>query len=326
MNPLFKGLLAKKNMAYLILDDNLNILECADDTDRFADSGDDIASGEDVRLGFPELYGFEEDLAAVLEGERPSWLMQGLGRSTGDASMLYFDIYAAADEVEADTDEKRLVVILEDVTERLDMEQKLLQSANRANLLLQQLEEANHQLEEANQRLELLTIQDELTGIANRRHFNAVLEQEWRRSVRNGTPVSLILIDIDFFKDYNDTYGHQSGDACLKQVASSLDRTFNRPGDLVARYGGEEFVAVMSDVDTEDAATMAEKLRTQVEALDIPHECSQASTRVTISLGGATTIPAGSESPAALIEAADGALYQAKREGRNRVKHINVAQ
>jgi diguanylate cyclase (GGDEF)-like protein len=184
----------------------------------------------------------------------------------------------------------------------------------------QELIRVSKQLEEANQVLQRLSSLDGLTGIANRRHFDEFLDQEWKRAIRDATPLSLVFIDIDFFKAYNDTYGHQMGDECLKQVANTLSGTLYRPGDLVARYGGEEFVIVSPNIDARGAAVVAEGLRARVEALGIAHAYSRVSKYVTISLGLANTIPKKDSSPAALITTADHALYQAKQEGRNRVK------
>jgi diguanylate cyclase (GGDEF)-like protein len=188
----------------------------------------------------------------------------------------------------------------------------------------QELLRVKQQLEEANKVLQCLSCLDGLTGISNRRSFDESLEQEWRRSVRNQLPLSLVLIDIDFFKAYNDTYGHQMGDECLKRVANVLSNTVNRPGDLIARYGGEEFVVVLPDTDEEGAIVIGEKLRAWVEGLGIEHTKSLVSKYVTISLGIATTIPRQDSSPAVLIAAADQALYQAKQGGRNRVKSSNA--
>ncbi|MEW6187977.1 MAG: diguanylate cyclase [Thermodesulfobacteriota bacterium] len=167
--------------------------------------------------------------------------------------------------------------------------------------------------------LEQISYLDGLTGIANRRRFDEVLEREWRRSLREGTPLSLIMADIDHFKIFNDTYGHQAGDDCLKAVARTIAGALNRPGDTSARYGGEEFAVVLPNTEREGAGKVAEALRTQVEALKIPHMNSPVAPEVTISLGTATCMPAPNQSPRQLIIAADRALYQAKAEGRNRV-------
>ena len=180
--------------------------------------------------------------------------------------------------------------------------------------------EVTRQLEEANLRLQLLSSLDGLTGIANRRHFDEILQKEWRRGLRNIHPLSLILMDIDCFKPYNDNYGHLAGDDCLKQVAQILSNQAKRPGDLVARYGGEEFVMVLPETTVENAVNLAEDLLQAVKAPKIPHAYSRADSIVTLSLGVATTIPDRDSSPEDLIKKADQALYQAKKEGRSRVK------
>ncbi len=169
------------------------------------------------------------------------------------------------------------------------------------------------QLEEANRRLERLSSLDPLTGLANRRTLDGFLEMEWRRARRDREPLSVILIDVDHFKAYNDTHGHQIGDECLRQVAGVLGDAAHRPGDLVARYGGEEFAVVLSQTSAHGARIVAEQLRARVEALPLSNG------RVTISLGIATIVPTSEGAPERLLGAADTALYAAKRGGRNRI-------
>lgn len=173
-------------------------------------------------------------------------------------------------------------------------------------------------LEAANQALQQLSVRDGLTGLANRTHFDQHLQQEWSRLQRQQRPLSLILCDIDFFKLYNDTYGHPRGDLCLQQVAGALGASASRPADLAARYGGEEFAVVLPDTDLDGAMQVAENIRQRVEALQIAHPGS-AHQQVTLSLGVATLIPADPQSPCTLIHAADENLYRAKHAGRNQV-------
>lgn len=160
---------------------------------------------------------------------------------------------------------------------------------------------------------------DGLTQIPNRRHFDVALTNEWNRAARAGTPLSVILIDVDKFKVYNDTYGHQAGDVCLQRVARALAENLRRAGDMVARYGGEEFVLLLHQTPRDEGVMLAERLRAAVERLAIEHSGSDTGV-VTISVGGATVIPAPHSQESGLLRAADDSLYQAKHGGRNRVK------
>jgi diguanylate cyclase (GGDEF)-like protein len=160
---------------------------------------------------------------------------------------------------------------------------------------------------------------DGLTGIANRRRFDQELEREWRRSMRSGQPVALIMIDLDHFKAYNDAYGHLAGDECLAAVASALAGALGRAGECVARFGGEEFAAILPGCDADGALAAASQLRAAVAALGIEHRASSTAAHVTLSLGVAAGIATRGEAAAALLDAADRALYQAKQEGRDRV-------
>lgn len=171
------------------------------------------------------------------------------------------------------------------------------------------------ELNETKKELERITLQDGLTGVANRRHFDSYLAQEWARSIRDKQPLSLIMIDIDQFKLFNDNYGHLSGDRCLKNVAEILDATIHRPTDLVARYGGEEFAIILPNTD--DAHGLAELCRKSVETLQIPHSSSNVADHVTISLGFCTLLPEQGTPSEVLIQMADNALYKAKKSGRN---------
>lgn len=167
--------------------------------------------------------------------------------------------------------------------------------------------------------LRSLAFIDGLTGVANRRRFDERLFVEWRHCRRGAIPLTLIMIDIDHFKRYNDRYGHQAGDACLQQVAAVIKGNLGRSHDLVARYGGEEFVCLLPDCNPAGAARKAEVLRQAVLALGIPHETSSVAATVTVSLGTATCTPDANASADQLLAAADAALYTAKTGGRNRV-------
>jgi len=181
------------------------------------------------------------------------------------------------------------------------------------NTMMQKLRESIGELQR-------LSAQDGLTGIANRRQFDTSLEQEWKRALRNCTQVTLILMDIDFFKQYNDSYGHQSGDDCLKAVAGALSRVVNRPADLVARYGGEEFVVLLPETSLDGGIKLAGQIQTELAKLGLAHRASNVSNNVTLSMGVTTICPTEDDSPYTLVAEADDALYYAKDQGRNRIE------
>lgn len=189
---------------------------------------------------------------------------------------------------------------------------------SRSYLAHQALRETQAKLEQSNAELKKLSCLDGLTGIANRRRLDEFLRMECLRSVRDDTPLSLILIDIDFFKPYNDHYGHLAGDECLRQVARSLDEAVQRASDLIARYGGEEFAVILPNTDLSGARRIAHELCEKIRSLEIPHEYSQVADIVTISLGVVSRVACENLSPSDLINLADAALYEAKETGRNR--------
>ncbi len=179
-----------------------------------------------------------------------------------------------------------------------------------------------HMICQVNKKLELLSRTDALTGVANRRYFNEVLEREWLRAIRLKSFMSLIFIDVDFFKLYNDNYGHLEGDKCLKKIAEKLKSLVHRPIDLIARYGGEEFALLLPD--TEEAESLANKCQQSIMALQIPHESSKAADVVTISVGLCTVAPQKGTESSWIIDLADKALYKAKEAGRNRVEQADI--
>ncbi|BBK37113.1 hypothetical protein STAQ_21910 [Allostella sp. ATCC 35155] len=169
--------------------------------------------------------------------------------------------------------------------------------------------------------LERLSSIDGLTGISNRRAFDQALEREWLRALRHESPLSLLLIDVDLFKQFNDGYGHIAGDDCLKLIARTVADQAGRTADLVARYGGEEFACILPDTCRGGAIRVAEKIRQAVAALHIPHAFSSVANEVTVSIGGATTHPSKRIDLAEMVQRADAQLYESKNSGRNRISY-----
>lgn len=180
-----------------------------------------------------------------------------------------------------------------------------------------ELEKLTDQLQEVNAYLVAISRTDSLTGLYNRRYFDEILSTEWKRCWRTGAAIALIMLDIDHFKLYNDTYGHQGGDQCLKQVSSAIRDCARRAGDVAARYGGEEFAIVLPETTESNAVVVSRNILENVENLAIPHAASKTASIVTISIGMATLNPSPENSITELIERADKALYLAKEEGRN---------
>ncbi len=204
-------------------------------------------------------------------------------------------------------------------TQALGIQGELLEKLKASEQLLEaRVADRTAQLQLVNQQLEALSTTDALTGLANRRHFDTVLANEWARASRLGQPLALGLLDVDWFKPYNDHYGHQAGDDCLRQVARVLSGSISRSGDLVARYGGEEFVFIALATDLASATTMAHRVCESLRCAGLPHALSEFAC-VTASIGVASCMPGQGNSAEALLRAADRALYSAKRQGRNRV-------
>jgi diguanylate cyclase (GGDEF)-like protein/PAS domain S-box-containing protein len=218
----------------------------------------------------------------------------------------------ADDYISKPFDERELLARVRNLLRSHAAEQQL-------TALNRQLQQQKRQLETVNKALQYLATYDSLTEVRNRRCFNEYLDTEWRRLAREEAPLSLIMCDIDYFKLFNDTYGHQAGDECLRQVAGVLQHSVKRSADLVARYGGEEFAVILPNTDANGAACVAEFIHQQVRDLQIVHAKSAVSEYVTLSLGVACCIPAPMSQPATLIAIADEALYRAKKAGRDRV-------
>lgn len=181
------------------------------------------------------------------------------------------------------------------------------------------LSESNQQLQTANLKLETLTLEDALTGLHNRRYFEMKLEYEWRRESREKKILTLMVIDIDYFKLYNDTYGHAEGDECLKKVSSVLQSALHRPADVISRIGGEEFVVLLPSVDIEGALNLAQQMQLQLNEANLTHATSPLGDNVTVSIGMASVLPGENATALGLFKAADKALYGAKAKGRNQI-------
>lgn len=195
---------------------------------------------------------------------------------------------------------------------------KLLEQNSQLSTEIEKRIKAEAALQSANNKLRELVWSDSLTQIANRRYLDDYLQREWQRSAREQVPLAFILCDIDYFKYYNDTYGHVAGDACLKRVAKAIRGAIRRPADLVARYGGEEFGIVLPNTSFDGGVLIAENIQSQVQTLKIAHLSSGVSEYLTLSMGIASKVPTHQSSPKILLAASDKALYQAKVRGRNR--------
>ena len=204
-----------------------------------------------------------------------------------------------------------------DVTDKKSAEVEL---TNYINNLEETITKRTAELITANEKLEDLAHIDGLTNIYNRRFYDEVIEIETNRAKRFNEPISILMCDVDFFKNYNDSYGHVAGDNCLIKIAATLKEFFNRASDFVARYGGEEFIVILPGIDTEQALKLANKLILEIQNYRIPHDSSSISEVVTISIGVTTRQASDLTDSKSLIEEADKALYQAKKKGRNRVQ------
>jgi len=213
--------------------------------------------------------------------------------------------------------------LIGNIISRISYEEELRSSSARLEELVNErtfrLKAANTELAEVNRKLREMSAIDGLTGIANRRYFDQYLSKRCLEAARKKQPLAIIMMDIDYFKIYNDTYGHQAGDNCLKKVAEALKANLLRPLDLVARFGGEEFIGALPDTDLDGARKVAERLRTEVEKLKLHHKGSQVSRFVTISIGVCAAAHGESFLPKELVRVADEALYKVKNAGRNQV-------
>lgn len=210
-------------------------------------------------------------------------------------------------------------LLLQDMQDQLQQQNLLLE---KQNVQLQDEIKRRKRIEialaQANRKFRQLASQDGLTGIANRRHFDRYLRQEWHRAIREHQPISLILCDVDCFKFYNDSYGHPSGDMCLVKIAETINQAVKRPADLVSRYGGEEFAVILPNTELSGALQVAQEIQKQVRSIKIPHKTSTVDQYITLSMGMHSLSPLLESTEIDLLNAADQALYHAKQTGRNR--------
>lgn len=187
----------------------------------------------------------------------------------------------------------------------------------------EKIEQQKLELEKTNRALKQISFKDPLTGVWNRRKYDQTIAMEWRRCLRYKRPIALILVDIDYFKEFNDSYGHMAGDECLIKIGEMLKNSLSRSSDMVARYGGEEFIVLLPDSGKEETIKVADMLRLKTESMNIPHEKSSVSNYVTASIGATSTVPDSNSSYEDLFKVADRALYQAKNAGRNQVRFLS---
>ena len=285
------------------------------------------------KMGFAVIQAADgAEAVATYERERPDLVLI-------DVMMPLMDGYEAARRMRAiRPDEWIPIIFLSSMEEDQDLDRAIeaggddylvkpvsyvvlnakIRAMHRIEAMRRKLLDMSSQLVAANRELELISREDSLTCIANRRCFDSHLSQELKRAARQRSELSLVLIDIDHFKRYNDRYGHQAGDDCLKQVAATLSSGCRRPADLVARYGGEEFALILPDTSLPGAAALCGLLRQAIARLAVPHADSDVSAFVTMSQGIASAIPGTQATSQSLIERADLALYRAKHEGRDR--------
>lgn len=241
----------------------------------------------------PDLPILDEVLARRTSGEESGSIRHQLRVICGDGSLKWSETSAHSEC--ASTGEMRTALIIRDISDRKHLEQEL----------------------------ETLAMKDGLTGLANRRSFDEALERSWRQTLRQGGAMALLMLDLDNFKQFNDLYGHQAGDDCLRTVARTLGDFARRPADLACRYGGEEFALILGDTEPSDAMEISERVRLAIAALGLPHPASTGPGYVTVTIGVATALAriGGSiRMPESLLQAADHALYKAKAAGRNRVE------
>lgn len=286
-----------------------------------------VLNGETLREEYESQVGnehrFYENLVAPIIVDKKANGIVGIAMDITKRKQAEIALKEAHAELEQRVNERTNELqqvneqLLKEIAERKQA-QKALQLANEE--LEIKVEIRTQELKVVNKELQRLALLDGLTGVANRRYLDDFLEQSWRHAKRAHKPLALLMIDIDFFKLYNDTYGHLAGDSCLKSIANAIKTSAKRGFDFVARYGGEEFVVILPDTNEENASFIAEKIRVSVESLGIKHKKSPISNNVTVTIGVTSIVPKPGYTPSMLITIADKALYLAKNAGRNQIK------
>jgi diguanylate cyclase (GGDEF)-like protein/PAS domain S-box-containing protein len=278
--------------------------------------------GQNVSILMPKPYSHEHDSYIEKYKETRVKKIIGMGREVvakhKDGNV--FPIRLSVGEAEVDG-ELIFVGIIHDISEFKQQEQELKEHRDHLQTLVEQ---RTSELSLVNEKLRELANIDSLTNLPNRRFFDETLQKEIQRASRHKHPMSLLMCDIDFFKQYNDTYGHITGDECLVSVAECLEDSFKRASDFPARYGGEEFAVILPHTDDEDALSLSESFQKNLKALAIEHRSSDISEYVTISIGLVTVLPDQMTNANTIIKTADEALYKAKRNGRNRIEVLEM--
>jgi len=280
--------------------------------------------GKSINIIMSDNMGPQHDryMQEYLKDEKPTLIGRMLDVMGKRKDGSLFPIELTVSEARL-ADEIYFTGIIRDITERRDHEKMVFDMMQELADAKIELEEANAQLQHHNIALTKLTEHDSLTGLHNRRYLMKTFKREWTRHQRNKKPISVILLDIDFFKLFNDKHGHQAGDECLKQIARALANSIERPADVIARYGGEEFLAILPETNLDGAFHIAERMRKAVETLQIRHDGSDITDHVTVSAGVASVQPVPGNNYERLIKNADDVLYEAKHCGRNCVRKHN---
>lgn len=298
VNPRLKKLLTSRKLDYIRVDIQVNsafkIIEYSEGAARFATAPEWVQVGRDARRGFPELLGLEKIAAEIRQGQRQSLELKEICRDSTAPTALYFDLYFTCDPGEFPS-ENTLMILIIDTADGLEAETSL--------------PPEDPPLPEWKQ-------EDELTRLANRYAFDRYFHEEWRHLKRQQRSLALILCELDYFEEYNETYGYAAGDQCLQEVASILQSVGRHPADMIARFSGKTFALILPDTEGEGALSVAQVICQELAAVQLPHQGALG--KITVSCGVATLIPTDQLTPETLIQNADRALKQAQTQGRDR--------